>query len=732
MRILLDLQGCQLADEKSSFGNYSRKLAKALLQRGDRYDFWLAMNSRLPNISKLRQEFEPYIAWHQMLVFDIPGPVALRDRKNSWRNSAAKLIRQAFIEHVDPDIVFLSDPLSGFDDDAVTTIADRQAVHTISAVFNLSPLLHEKSISTRWKTWRHERIKSLGKAKLLLVKSETDRKTAETQFGLDPERIISIPEIRNRQKTTKEAERLGAPTTESTQHSLVAHASKQEQKFSWAIIADHLLEEFKANAQEETSCSKLRGRHNAKQMPTHGVARQTLYTALRNIKETIGPTLADLAASAACIATNDATSSKPRIFVDVSAIRATDLHTGIQRVVKNILNHINKIENTEFIVQTVYICKETEEFLYDKTYTTLSGDTKKIEGTAIIYGNNDIFLGLDLSSVTPHHGRKRLQEMRERGMRIFFVIYDLLPIHYPDFFPEGVSRGFTSWLQSVTELADGMICISKAVADELIEWLTKNQSDTYDHTSKIGFFHLGSDIEKHPAPTETSPECHDIPRPMANSPYLLMVGTLEPRKGHAQAIAAFDLLWQQGVDINLVIVGKPGWKVEALIKKLNTHKQSQKRLFWFNQASDALLLKLYENASGLLVTSECEGFGLPLIEAARHKVPVIARDLPVFKEIGGEHAYFFDGKAPEDLANAVQNWLELKAHNEIPYSDNIRCLTWEESAAQLLDVLMKGKWLYNWPSNRNRVAHSRNSTGPGISRRHTPPKRQDSDVAVSP
>lgn len=109
------------------------------------------------------------------------------------------------------------------------------------------------------------------------------------------------------------------------------------------------------------------------------------------------------------------------------------------------------------------------------------------------------------------------------------------------------------------------------------------------------------------------------------SPSFLMVGTIEPRKGHAQTIAAFDELWSRGFDINLVIVGKQGWMVETLSERLRTHPEFGQRLFWLEGISDEYLEKLYVASACLIAASEGEGFGLPLIEAAQHKLPIIAR-----------------------------------------------------------------------------------------------------------
>ncbi|MDZ7761285.1 MAG: glycosyltransferase [Desulfovermiculus sp.] len=164
--------------------------------------------------------------------------------------------------------------------------------------------------------------------------------------------------------------------------------------------------------------------------------------------------------------------------------------------------------------------------------------------------------------------------------------------------------------------------------------------------------------------------------------------TLEPRKGHTQVLSAFELLWKQREDVNLAIVGKPGWTVENLIKRLKHHPERAKRLFWLQGISDEYLKKIYTASTCLIAASEGEGFGLPLIEAAQHKLPIIARDLQVFREVAGEHAYYFQGKKSDDLARAVQNWLKHYEQDEHPKSDDMPWLTWEQSAEKLKNILL--------------------------------------------
>ena len=170
----------------------------------------------------------------------------------------------------------------------------------------------------------------------------------------------------------------------------------------------------------------------------------------------------------------------------------------------------------------------------------------------------------------------------------------------------------------------------------------------------------------------------------------LMVGTIEPRKGHAVVLEAFNQLWQSGHELNLVIVGKQGWMVDAFLEQLRSHAEYNKRLFWLEGISDEYLESVYAASTCLIAASYGEGFGLPLIEAAQHRLPIVARDIRVFREVAGEHAFYFSGTSPEDLACALQRWLALYEAGRHPVSGRMPRLTWEQSARQLLQIVLGG------------------------------------------
>jgi glycosyltransferase involved in cell wall biosynthesis len=132
-------------------------------------------------------------------------------------------------------------------------------------------------------------------------------------------------------------------------------------------------------------------------------------------------------------------------------------------------------------------------------------------------------------------------------------------------------------------------------------------------------------------------------------PAILMVGTIEPRKGYPEALAAFEHLWSTwpSDSPDLVIAGRAGWKTEALQQRLRSHPEAGRRLHWLEGLSDEEICMFYKTCRGLLMASHGEGFGLPLLEAAAHGKPVLARDLPVFREQGLPNvAYFNDDRAP--------------------------------------------------------------------------------------
>lgn len=402
------------------------------------------------------------------------------------------------------------------------------------------------------------------------------------------------------------------------------------------------------------------------------------------------PTDADLLKTAYAISINHPKNKENQLFVDISELVNRDARTGVQRVTRTLLSELLKRPPAGYSICPVYGDTVTSGYRYARNFTNLflNKEDSSTEDDFIEFKVGDIFLGLDLQHHVVETQKSYLSALRQRGVKVFFVVYDLLPITLPDSFPVGSKDGHERWLKVLSQY-DGAFCISKSVAEELSDWMNINVTDRL-RPFAIDWFHLGADIKSSIPSKGLDANSEQTVENLKVSATFLMVGTVEPRKGQDQVLNAFDLLWAQGHNINLVIVGKQGWLVEKLAERLRQHPKNGIHLFWLEGVSDEYLEKLYEASSCLIAASRGEGFGLPLIEAAQYNIPIIARDIPVFREVAGQHAFFFKSSDSYDLAKDISDWLELYKADKHTKSDGMPWLTWEKSAEQLKNVLFQG------------------------------------------
>jgi glycosyltransferase involved in cell wall biosynthesis len=403
----------------------------------------------------------------------------------------------------------------------------------------------------------------------------------------------------------------------------------------------------------------------------------------------------DIVAVAKAIALNQAPAAGlRRIYVDVSAMIRVDLRTGIQRVVRALLLALIESPPTGYLFEPVYLSDSggVWHWRYARNFmlSLMSCPTGWLLDEPVDMQPGDQFLGLDFcGSFIVEAGKCGVfSRMRERGVRTSFVIYDLIPILFEEHFPAGTKEGHANWLYEISK-ADAALCISASVAADLQRWVAAHGAPRLSPSPlQTSWFHLGADLAASMPSNGLAEGADQVLECLRSVPSFLSVGTIEPRKGHAQTLHAFDLLWAQGEQVNLVIVGKQGWMVDALCASLRNHPQLNKHLFWLEGISDEYLEKVYAATSCLLAASQGEGFGLPLIEAAQHKLPILARALPVFREVAGEHAAFFEGDSAQSLADAITRWLQDYRDGSTIASVNMPWLTWKQSAEQLKRALL--------------------------------------------
>ncbi len=474
-------------------------------------------------------------------------------------------------------------------------------------------------------------------------------------------------------------------TDKEFQNKLKEHNKKQIQKFSWDRSAAEAI-----NAMESIMGS------NSGSYISEGLAIQAISQCLIEYDLSGDTILIENIANA--LYRNRQEAQCKTLWIDVTQIRMQDFATGIQRVVKAVLEQIFRIDNLGYDIKLIYLEHGSQQsrdygwvYRYAFDYQNLllkkevSGDNYIVEPK-----NGDIFLGLDLISYVVEAEKDKLfTYLRDRGVEINFVVYDILPVMHPEWWPQGGSEVHTKWIETILKVSHKLLCISEAVTNDIRLWVDRNDIEVASGI-EIDYFHLGADITNSKPSKGLPSNANSVLEHIKSRPSFIMVGTLEPRKGHLQTLKAFDLLWKQGVDINLVIVGKQGWMVDELINNIQNHSELNKKLFWLNGISDEYLEKVYKSSTCLIAASEGEGFGLPLIEAAQHKKPIIARDIPVFREVAGEFAYFFENSnEPQVLQKAIKEWIKLYKNDQHPKSDAMPWLTWKESAKMLMNKITK-------------------------------------------
>lgn len=421
-----------------------------------------------------------------------------------------------------------------------------------------------------------------------------------------------------------------------------------------------------------------------------------------------------------------------RIFFECSDTANNHIKTGIQRVVRNVILHLEdlskdlkveakpaKIYLNHFYYFSWHPTSDPRESAWSKfnnkyifePFTSLLGEgwasrlnkcKIKIKKTIrfrklkrffrswycdhfekpLCPQPNDLMVMLDASWGI--HIDAAVKNWREQGGKVAFVVYDLLPITHPQFFSAGLVHRFSHWFETAISNADLLLAISDTVRDQLREKVHSAFSGRIELPPRIESFRLGAELDMQHADGYIRPRLRMVLSELSGpSPYL-MVGTVEPRKNHRTVLEAFGQLWGQGSEVRLIIAGKVGWECRDLERSIKEHPELHRRLFWFPDLTDTELHHCYKSTRCVVFASWGEGFGLPIIEGLQFGRPVIASDLPVHREVAGDFAGYFN---PSSSAELVAMILRLETEGSLPGATlcpEFRATTWREGVTGLL------------------------------------------------
>lgn len=309
--------------------------------------------------------------------------------------------------------------------------------------------------------------------------------------------------------------------------------------------------------------------------------------------------------------------------------------TGIDRVCLAYLSHFGN--RAQAVVQhdrfRRILDQDASQELFDLLKSPPPDFRRKLPWRALLHwrglnceGEDRIYLNIGHTGLNSSGFREWVNRSQVRPV---YLVHDLIPITHPQFCRHGEASKHRARMRTVLETATCVIGNSQATLDELAQF-----ADAEGLTNPPGLAAwLGSD------PLPPADSAHAPVRPT-----FVTLGTIEARKNHLLLLHVWSRLFDRLGDQapQLLIIGQRGWEAQPVFDILDRTDKLRGHVVELNQCSDEELARHLGSARALLFPSLAEGYGLPLVEALGMGVPVIASDLPVFREIGGDIPHYLD------------------------------------------------------------------------------------------
>lgn len=292
-----------------------------------------------------------------------------------------------------------------------------------------------------------------------------------------------------------------------------------------------------------------------------------------------------------------------------------------------------------------------------------------------------IFLDLEGSWYDPTPRSELLPRLAAQGVRCVPFVYDLMPVRFPEWFPPQQVEVFGDWVGAHARHADAAFAISQRTATDLAEAVDAARPG---HTISTTVVPLGAELPPaHPRRPSGAPD--------PGGRFLLVVGTIEPRKDQAIVLDAFDELHDEFGDLSLVLVGKEGWMVDPLVRRIRSHPAYGDRLRWLGGVDDGELAWLYRHAFVVVAPSRYEGYGMPVIEGLANGAATIASSGGAQVEAAGDLAEVFEPGDRRRLVELLRRHLGDAEHHRdrCDAAAGYHPTTWNDTARVVGDTLRR-------------------------------------------
>jgi len=263
-----------------------------------------------------------------------------------------------------------------------------------------------------------------------------------------------------------------------------------------------------------------------------------------------------------------------------------------------------------------------------------------------------VFADIEGSWYDPTPRAELLPRLVAAQVHPFVLVHDVMPLLFPQWFTAQHVQVFRDWLTAQLRHAELFLANSECTAADLRRIAPELG---VHHQLDVQVVPLGAD---HPVSNAVP-----VPRIDQLGPYVLVVGTLEPRKNQAVVLDAIERLRDRHPDLALVLVGKEGWMVDSLVRRIRSHPLLGDRIFWLGGIDDAQLAWLYQHAFLSVAPSIYEGLGVPVMEALHHGCPTISSTGGALPEAGAGLSELFDPQDVDALVDLLTRHLEDPAHH---------------------------------------------------------------------
>ncbi|SUE62994.1 glycosyltransferase [Roseomonas gilardii] len=307
-----------------------------------------------------------------------------------------------------------------------------------------------------------------------------------------------------------------------------------------------------------------------------------------------------------------------------------------------------------------------------------------------------------LFCAVPHAGMthaelREIQRLRLSGVQVIVLVHDSLPLRRPESLGAD-ALPVADWYARLLTVADGAVCWSPVTVQNLDCWLDDGQI-LRNRPLPMASLRAGSDysgtLPMELGGTEEGAYLAAI-RSAAQRPTLLMNGPFAKWDGVDQAIKAMELLWSEGHDIALTLVGPLGKGMDHVATTLSQHRESGYRLHWIRRLAETHQRQLRMVCSALLVTSESEARAPFVDEALQVGLPVIARRLTDNDVTPRTGVTLYDAAVSTDLSDAMKRVVGQAVVKASCQAGRGPAWGWDDGIGQLLDAVLRGQWPDRW------------------------------------